>query len=210
MLEYNCGDIIMNLIKDIYSFFNILSFVDIIFFIAIITLLILLVTLVYFIKINKDVLNEDDFFPPSKTEDVIEEIKVENNSIEKVENSNLLEEEILEDYNDEEGELLDLESLTKKLKAEEGTERITCTEYEKDQEEKAIISYEELLKKKNKYAINYEKEEVMDDLIVKKVNLNNLVNKNEEEKIENEIRVISYQKEEAFLDALKELNSLLN
>lgn len=200
----------MNLIKDIYSFFNILSFVDIIFFIAIITLLILLVTLVYFIKINKDVLNEDDFFPPSKTEDVIEEIKVENNSIEKVENSNLLEEEILEDYNDEEGELLDLESLTKKLKAEEGTERITCTEYEKDQEEKAIISYEELLKKKNKYAINYEKEEVMDDLIVKKVNLNNLVNKNEEEKIENEIRVISYQKEEAFLDALKELNSLLN
>ena len=50
----------------------------------------------------------------------------------------------------------------------------------------------------------------MDDLIVKKVNLNNLVNKNEEEKIENEIRVISYQKEEAFLDALKELNSLLN
>ena len=200
----------MNLIKDIYSFFNILSFVDVIFFIAIITLLILLVTLVYFIKINKDVLNEDDFFPPSKTEDVIEEIKVENNSIEKVENSNLLEEEILEDYNDEEGELLDLESLTKKLKAEEGTERITCTEYEKDQEEKAIISYEELLKKKNKYAINYEKEEVMDDLIVKKVNLNNLVNKNEEEKIENEIRVISYQKEEVFLDALKELNSLLN
>lgn len=200
----------MNLIKDIYNFFNILSFVDVIFFIAIITLLILLVTLVYFIKINKDVLNEDDFFPPSKTEDVIEEIKVENNSIEKVENSNLLEEEILEDYNDEEGELLDLESLTKKLKAEEGTERITCTEYEKDQEEKAIISYEELLKKKNKYAINYEKEEVMDDLIVKKVNLNNLVNKNEEEKIENEIRVISYQKEEAFLDALKELNSLLN
>ena len=200
----------MNLIKDIYSFFNILSFVDIIFFVAIITLLILLVTLVYFIRINKDVLNEDDFFPPSNPEPKVEEIKIENNIVEPKEITSTLEEDILEEYNDEEGELLDLESLTKKLKSEEGNERVNCTEYEKEQEEKAIISYEELLKKKNKYAINYETEEVMDDLIVKKVNLNDLVNKNEEEKIESDIRVISYQKEEAFLDALKELNSLLN
>lgn len=197
----------MNLVKDIYSFFNILSFVDIVFLVAIITLLILLVTLVYFIKINKDVLSEDDFFPPSNPEIKIDEIKVENNPVEEKNLEPV--EEIVPEYNDEEGELLDLESLTKKLK-EEGTERITCTEYEKDQEEKAIISYEELLKKKNKYAINYEKEEIMDDLIVKKVNLNDLVNKNQEEKIESEIRVISYQKEEAFLNALKELNSLLN
>ena len=112
--------------------------------------------------------------------------------------------------------MLDLESLTKKLKAEdENGERITCTEYEKDQEEKAIISYDELLKKHNRYTLNYEKEEIIDDLIVKKVNLNDLVNKNEEEikveeNIKEEVRVISYQKEEAFLSALKELNSLLN
>lgn len=201
----------MNLFNDIYTFIKILSLVDIIFFIAIITLLILLVTLVYFIRINKDVLSENDFFPPAN-DDFKKEDKNEINLVEKTEemkNENLPEEYLTEEYNDEEGELLDLEGLTKKLEQEE-SERITCTEYEKDQEEKAIISYDELLQKHNKYAINYEKEEVMDDLIIKKVNLNDLVNKNEEEKVKSDVRVISYQKEEAFLEALKELNSLLN
>lgn len=203
----------MNLLNDIYRFIGCLSFVDIIFFVAIIALLILLVTLVYFIRINKEVLGEDDLFPPTNSgkkekveekKDVIEQITAEPSL------------EVIEEYNDEEGELLDLESLTKKLKAEdENGERITCTEYEKDQEEKAIISYDELLKKHNRYTLNYEKEEIIDDLIVKKVNLNDLVNKNEEEikveeNIKEEVRVISYQKEEAFLSALKELNSLLN
>ena len=196
----------MKVLNDIYKFFEILSFVDIIFFVAIIFLLILLVTLVYFIKINKDVLDENDLFPPSdgnsNKEDVNEISKIEVKEDLPVNNS-------VQEYNDEEAELLDLESLTKKLQQEE-SERITCTEYEKDQEEKAIISYEELLQKHNKYAINYEKEEVIDDLIVKKVNLNDLVNKNAEEKIETKVRAISYEKEEAFLDALKELNSLLN
>ena len=196
----------MEIFKDIYKFIKYLSLVDIIFLSAIIILLILIVTLVYFIRINKDVLGEDDFFPPSdKTNE--NEIK-EENIVEKIE---VKQEAIVEEYNDEEGELLDLESLTQKLKAEEESgERVSWTEYEKDQEEKAIISYDELLQKKNKYAINYEKEEVIDDLIVKKVNLNDLVNKNEEVEIKEEVRVISYQKEEDFLSALKELNSLLN
>lgn len=209
VLEYNCGDI-MNLLNDIYTFFSILSFVDIIFLVAIITLLILIVTLIYFIKINKEVLDENDFFPPSNDTSKKElEVKKQEEIIEKIENIQT-ENFVCEEYNDEEGELLDLESLTQKLKNEENVERISCTEYEKDQEEKAIISYDELLQKHNKYALNYEKEEIMDDLIVKKVNLNDLVNKNEEEKSVEEVRVISYQKEEAFLDALKELNSLLN
>ena len=77
------------------------------------------------------------------------------------------------------------------------------------QKEKAIISYDELLQRQNKYAVNYEKEEIIDDLVVKKVDLNDLVNKDEQVKIK-EVRVISYEKEEAFLNALKELNSLLN
>ena len=195
----------MKVLNDIYKFFEILSFVDIIFFVAIIFLLILLVTLVYFIKINKDVLDENDLFPPSDGNSNKEDV----NEISKIEVKEDLPLNSVQEYNDEEAELLDLESLTKKLQQEE-SERITCTEYEKDQEEKAIISYEELLQKHNKYAINYEKEEVIDDLIVKKVNLNDLVNKNAEEKIETKVRAISYEKEEAFLDALKELNSLLN
>ena len=207
VLEYNCGDI-MNLFSDIFTFFKILSIVDIIFLIAIVALLILIVTLIYFIKINKEVLDENDFFPPSSDNQHKDEEK-KDELIEKIENVQA-ENFAAEEYNDEEGELLDLESLTQKLKNEENVERISCTEYEKDQEEKAIISYDELLQKHNRYALNYEKEEVIDDLIVKKVNLNDLVNKNEEEKVVGDVRVISYQKEEAFLNALKELNSLLN
>lgn len=197
----------MNLLNDIYRFLSILNFVDLVFFWAIIILIILLVVLVYFIKINKEVLTEDDFFPPENNYENKEEEKNNINVLEiKEKESKPTIEEI---YNDEEGELLDLKGLTEKLQQEE-SERITCTEYEKDQEEKAIISYDELLQKHNKYAVNYEKEEVIDDLIVKKVNLNDLVNKNSEEIIETEARAISYQKEEDFLKALKELNSLLN
>ncbi len=189
----------MKLFSDMLIFIRSLSFVDIVFFVAIIILLILLVTLVYFVKINNDVLKEDDFFQDLK-EDVNEKPEVM-----KIEEAK---EEEKEEYNDEEGELLDLKSLTEKLKAEEH-HPLGIAEYEKDQEEKAIISYDELLQKKNKYAVNYEKEEVLDDLVVKKVDLNDLVNKNIVDEIK-EVRVISYEKEEAFLNALKELNKLLN
>jgi len=201
----------MNILNDILLFFQILSLVDVVFLIAIIVLLILIVTLIYFIRINKDVLDEDDIFSEINKVEIQEENKNEVvNIIEKIESVPVSNSISDLEYNDEEGELLDLESLTKKLKEEESNDRINCTEYEKDQEEKEIISYDELLQKRNKYALNYEKEEVIDDLIVKKVNINDLENKNEEEVVSSEIRVISYQKEEAFLDALKELNKLLN
>ena len=194
----------MNIFKDIYYYINCLNFVDVIFLVAIVSLIILIVTLIYFIKINKDVLTEDDLFKgldksPEKKEDIVEKIINENTK-----------EEVVEEYNDEEGELLDLEGLTKKLKEEENNNEISINKYEQEQEEKAIISYEELLKKNNKYKINYEKEEVLDDLVVKKVNLNDLINKNEKEEVSSNVQVISYEKEEAFLKALKELNSLLS
>ncbi len=202
----------MNFFKDIYTFIKCLGFVDITFFIAVITLLILIVTLIYFIKINKDEpLDENDFFPPmddNKKEDKKEDSLIQ---LETKETENKIKEENNEElaYNDEEGDLLDLETLTKKLQEDKLAGIMSCDSYEKDQEEKAIISYEELLQRQNKYAVNYEKEEMLDDLVVKKVNLNDLVNKNEQVNIK-EVRVISYEKEEAFLQALKELNKLLN
>ena len=137
-----CG-VIMRLIKDIYTFISNLGFIDIVFFAAIITLLILLVSLVYFIKINKDdVLGEDDFF---KGEEKLEETNNDKEKIiEKIEPK--IEKEA---YNDEEGELLDLKTITEKM-AEEKEKPISITAYEKDQEEKAIISYDELLQVKDK------------------------------------------------------------
>lgn len=82
-------------------------------------------------------------------------------------------------------------------------------EYEADQENKAIISYDELLNKGSNYELNYEKEETHDDLTVKKVDLDNLVNKNSSITPNLEVRVISFQKEEAFLEALKRLQKEL-
>lgn len=86
---------------------------------------------------------------------------------------------------------------------------IKFTDYEKDQEDKAIISYDELLNKGNNYELNYEKEEIHDDLSVKKVDLDNLVNKNNNTVSNIEVRLISFQKEEAFLEALKRLQKEL-
>ena len=86
---------------------------------------------------------------------------------------------------------------------------IKFTDYEKDQEDKAIISYDELLNKGNNYELNYEKEEMHDDLSVKKVDLDNLVNKNNNTISDIEVRLISFQKEEAFLEALKRLQKEL-
>lgn len=197
----------MKLINSIGEFLNTLTLIDIIFFVAVIILLILVVTLIYFIKINRNVFTEDDFFPPSGNNN--QEEKKENEIAMIVEEISKNTPKEKEEYNDEEEELIDLDSLTKKLQQQE-EERIDVTAYEKDQEEKAIISYDELLMKHNKYALNYEEEQVLDDVVVKKVNLNDLVNKNSEEVIKAEVRVVSYKKEEAFLATLKELNHLLN
>ena len=102
--------------------------------------------------------------------------------------------------------------ITKELRVnmKSSDKMIQFTDYEKDQEDKAIISYDELLNKgNNNYELNYETEEMHDDLSVKKVDLDNLVNKSNNTVSNLEVRVISFQKEEAFLEALKRLQKEL-
>lgn len=86
---------------------------------------------------------------------------------------------------------------------------ISFTDYEKDQEDKAIISYDELLNKSNKYELNYENEVMDNDLSIKKVNLESMTNVVSDEAPKFEGRVISFAKEEAFLQALKQLQKEL-
>lgn len=107
-------------------------------------------------------------------------------------------------------EMDSLKEITEALEnAEPST--VNLNKYEEEQEEKAIISYEELLKRKNDFAINYSEEENLDDdLTVKKVDLDNLVNRDVVVKPEIKVSVISYEKEEAFLEALKQLQQKLN
>lgn len=88
---------------------------------------------------------------------------------------------------------------------------INLNNYEEEQEEKAIISYDELIKRKNGFALNYSEEENIDeDLTIKKVDLDNLINKESVVTPEIKVTVISYEKEEAFLEALKTLQQKLN
>ncbi len=86
---------------------------------------------------------------------------------------------------------------------------VQFTDYEKEQENKAIISYDELVKKSNNYDLNYVEEKNIDDLTVKQVDLDNLFNKKQENMASIEVRVISFAKEEAFLQALKQLQQEL-
>lgn len=108
---------------------------------------------------------------------------------------------------EETAEMKIVKEITKNMKAE--VPNIEFTEYEKDQENKAIISYEELLHKTNNYELNYETEDLYDDLSVKKVNLDNLITIKEEKAPRIDVRVISFAEEEAFLQALKQLQKEL-
>lgn len=181
----------MTIFKDIFAFLNTLTFIDLVFFFSVVTLIILVVSLIYFIKINDEVFEE-----PKKEEkkDILDKIEIETPKI--------------FDEN-EEGELLDLQALTKQLEENNGM-NVDLTAYEKEQEERAIISYEELINKTSNSKINYEDEEVIDDIVIKKVDLANLISEVEENKDAVSVQVISYDHEEAFLQALKQLQQNLN
>ena len=186
-----------NLILDFTSFIKSLNFIDILFIISLIGLVALIVTLVYIVKINKE------------------------ETLEFLENNENTEEEIKKD--DEE---LDLVSLSKAID-EKPTKPITLNDYEREQEEKAIISYDELIKTKEipVEEINYKTEEDIDGLTIRTVNQEEITKpielpkikqkeveiKEEEPEEKNELKVlISYDKEDEFLQALKQLESLLN
>lgn len=89
---------------------------------------------------------------------------------------------------------------------------IEFTSYEKEQEEKAIISYEELLAKSKEGVISYNEEEIENtEISIKKIDLDNIIVENEEKKnIERNTKSTKYAEEEAFLQTLKQLSDLLN
>lgn len=87
---------------------------------------------------------------------------------------------------------------------------IDMTAYEEEQEQKAIISYDELIKESHKKHLQYDKVELIDDVIpTKKISLTDMINE-PNEKIIDEPNIFHYEREEAFLQTLKELNRLLN
>ena len=174
------------------SFFTSLTNADYIFFGAIILLLVLIIVMFYIIKINY-------------TNDEIKDIVLtESNNV-----VNPYVEEVLpedKELTDEELAIIDLDTLTNKLSSEEASNKTydSLTEYERMQEEQAIISYDELVnKEQNKLRYTAELE-ITPDLKVKQVDINSL----NEVPAKNSV-VININEEESFLQALKMLQNNL-
>lgn len=205
MIKYICGEgkmellnyfLISNLriLKTVSDFLSSLTIIDVIFFFSIILLMVLVVVLLYFIKVNEDVVEEDAEEKPYAIENIKNEINDEK------EESRFV----------DEGELVDLTSISKALENLDNT-KIDLTAFEEEQEENAIISYDELINKSKTGSINYKSETMIDDLSVKEVDLDNLINEvSKEESKAVDTHVISYSQEEAFLEALKKLQKQLN
>ena len=191
----------MNIFQDIIDIFTSFGIVDYILYIAVVTLIILIVSLIYVMK------NENEGSEEVELKDVSDEMQEKK------------------PLNEE----LDLQNIVNTLD-ESPKPIIDMTAYEEEQERKAIISYDELLQSANSKSISYDEEKLIDDVIpVKKIQttpielpkvksetiIQNLELKPKEPKIEidepkSSSKMFSYEKEEAFLKALKELNELLN
>lgn len=89
---------------------------------------------------------------------------------------------------------------------------IDMTKYEEEQEEKAIISYDELIACANTKPINYDEEELIDNAVmVKKINLEKIASDEINEEVPHlDVKLMKYEREEAFLKVLKQMNELLN
>lgn len=86
---------------------------------------------------------------------------------------------------------------------------ISLTPYEKREEEDSIISYEELLNHSKNNSLNYEEDLGNEDISIKRLDIINSVTPKEEEHKFKPL-TLSYEKEEALLAALKQLQKNLS
>ena len=195
----------MNILEDIWAIISSLSIVDYILYFGIITMICLVISLINILKTEK--LEQED--------------------------KDMFEEGPLETSKDEE---IDLQNIVNIID-ENPKPLVDMTAYEEEQEQKAIISYDELIKAAQAGSLSYDNEELVDDVIpVKKIQVSPMelpkLKENEsvisslelpqkEPKLEvdtevspppttAQVKLFSYEKEEAFLKALQQLSELLN
>ena len=103
-------------------------------------------------------------------------------------------------------DMIDLEKITKNIERDYKPANINLTSYEQEQEDNAIISYQELLNSKDKNHVNYDGSfNNKTDIDIKKVDLSNNEKNAYDEHNQINITLMIYEKEEAFLKALKQL-----
>ncbi len=179
----------MQLINDIIAVIKTLSIIDFILYFAVLVLMILIITLIYIIKTeNYETIEENQTEKPNLVPTIMQE---DNAPIDLGE--------------------IDLQQIVNTID-ENPKPIVDMTSYEAEQEEKAIISYEELLNSAKKQPIHFDEEELIDNEIkVQKVNLEQLANTEiNEERPKLEVKLFQYEHEEAFLKALQQLNEILN
>ena len=192
----------MKFFQDLLTLLSGFGMVDYILYFSVLALIILVVSLIYVIK------NEN------RESDEVEMKREENLDM------------FVNSKNDSEEEEIDLQEIMENIN-EKPEPLVDMTAYENEQEQKAIISYDELVNY-NRNQINYDQEELIDDVIpVKRIQSSTLELPKKLDEIQTfelperepklevdsksvEEKLFSYEKEEAFLKALKELNSLLN
>ncbi len=86
---------------------------------------------------------------------------------------------------------------------------INLTPYEMKEEEDSIISYEELLERSKNHSLNYEEDLGTEDITIKKLDIVNSISPKETETRFKPL-TLSYEKEEALLAALKQLQKNLS
>ena len=106
----------------------------------------------------------------------------------------------------------DIEAVCKNIEKNYKPETIKLTSYEEEQENNAVISYEELLKNKDKISVSYDDEYEFEEptLSVKKFDLTNTSETPVIDESKLKVQLMSYEKEEEFLKALKDLQSNLS
>ena len=117
-----------------------------------------------------------------------------------------LEDDLLNELPKVKKDSFDLEATIKNIEENYKPEVVKLTSYEEEQENNAIISYDELIKNKDKLSFAYDDEYEYDipELKVKKFDLSNTSEiKIPENKLE--VKLMSYDKEEEFLKTLREL-----
>lgn len=102
---------------------------------------------------------------------------------------------------------IDLEAITRNIETNYKPANIELTSYEQEQENNAIISYQELLSSRDTKFVNYDDEfENTGEISIKKVDLKESTG-SEMPQTKIEVTLMSYEKEEAFLKALRQLQN---
>ena len=106
---------------------------------------------------------------------------------------------------------IDLQSIINAIE-ESPKPTIDLTAYEEEQENNAIISYDELIRNKDKININYDDEysNPIPELEVRKISFSEDKNENTLEMPKLNVKMFEYEEEENFLKALKELQKDLS